>query len=332
MDGLRQAIKARMKSALAPGARLATRQRARVLMYHRFGPGNPSRRLSAEALDRQLLYLRRRFNVMPLCDLVERLAQGRAPEPLSVALTVDDAYADFGEHAYPVFRRHGVPVTIYVVSRFASGHFWLWWDAIRHSVAMAERGAYRVDLPDGPLELALHDAQSRDQAWSALAAVGVTLEPSRRDAFVVAVQDAFSVQLPASPTAEYAALSWGELRSLDADIVEIGAHTRTHPILALCDTARIADEVYGSKAEIEAELGRRVTAFCYPNGEPQDVDDRCVAAVRAAGFDSAVLACGGMIRARADRYLLERLGAPHDEADFEAEVSGIGVLRQWIAG
>jgi peptidoglycan/xylan/chitin deacetylase (PgdA/CDA1 family) len=332
MRGLQRAIKTGAKVALAPLARMATGRWARVLMYHRFGPGDPNRRLSAEALDRQLRYLRRHFNVVPLRDLVERLAEGRAPEPRSVALTVDDAYADFGEHAYPVFRRHGVPVTIYVVSQFAGGRFWLWWDAIRHTVARAERGTYRMDLPDGPLELALHDAQSRDEAWSALAAVGVTLEPSRRDAFVLAVQDAFSVLLPASPTAEYAALSWSELRSLDADIVEVGAHTRTHPILALCDSARIADEVSGSKAEIESQLGRRVRAFCYPNGEPQDVDERCVEAVRAAGFDSAVLACGGMIRAGANRYLLERLGAPHDEGEFEGEVSGIGFLRQRIAG
>jgi peptidoglycan/xylan/chitin deacetylase (PgdA/CDA1 family) len=329
---LTRAIKSGAKRALAPLARLATRERARVLMYHRFGPGDRDRKLDAEELDRQLRYLRRHFRVVPLGALVACLRDGDAPAPLTVAITVDDAYADFGEHAYPVFRRLGIPVTIYVVSEFAGGRFWLWWDAVRHLVEVAPPGRYRLDCPPGPLKFSLADRASRHAAWSALAGVGVKLAPAEREQFLRDLQRTLMVALPASPSPEFAALSWDALRALDPDIVEIGAHTRTHPTLSRCDTARIREEVGGSRREIEERTGRRVRAFCYPNGEPDDVDGRCVAAVREAGFDSAVLACGGMIGGGADRYLLERMGAPHMAGDFEGDVSGISYLRQRLAG
>jgi peptidoglycan/xylan/chitin deacetylase (PgdA/CDA1 family) len=319
-------MKDRTKQALAPLARLATRNRARVLMYHRFGPGDP-RKLSADVLDEQLYFLHRHFNVVPLGDLVTRLQSGAAFEPCTVALTVDDAYADFGEHAYPVFRKHGIPVTIYVVSEFASGRLWLWWDAIRHLLNQATEGQYRPVVANGRIDISLTDASSRHQAWLALAGIGVTLSPTERDLYLQELQSAFSLVLPAVPPREFAAMNWDELRALDPAIVDIGAHTRTHPILSRCDTPRIVDEVGGSKKEIEARLGRRVSAFCYPNGEWSDVDERCIGAVRDAGFDSAVMACGDMVGKGANRYALERMSAPHLCSDFKSDVSGIAFLR-----
>jgi peptidoglycan/xylan/chitin deacetylase (PgdA/CDA1 family) len=225
-----------------------------------------------------------------------------------------------------------VPVTVYVVSEFAGGQFWLWWDAVRYVVTRATSGAYRLDSPAARLDVTLGDPVTRNAAWSALAGIGVTLAPAERDRFLLDLQSTFSVPLPSSPAREYAALPWAELRSLDPDIVEIGAHTRTHPILSRCDSARIVEEVAGSKAEIEARIARRVSAFCYPNGEPSDVDERCIAAVRDAGFGSAVMACGGLVRRGADPYALERIGAPHEASEFESEVSGIPYLRQRLAG
>src|SRR5882762_7625936 len=105
-------MKAWTVRALAPAVRVATRQCARVIMYHRFGPDGAAGGLDVGILEKQLSYLRRHFNVVPLRDLVSRLRSGMDPEPYSVAVTVDDAYADFGELAYPVFLRHGVPVTV----------------------------------------------------------------------------------------------------------------------------------------------------------------------------------------------------------------------------
>src|SRR4029077_2620537 len=138
-----------------------------------------------------LSYLRRHFNVVPLRDLVSRLRSGMDPEPYSVAVTVDDAYADFGTLAYPVFLRHGVRVTVYVVSESGSGRIWLWWDAIRYVLARASDGEYHSFGPEGLVPVRLSDAASREEAWNRLAGIGLALSPGKRDEYLQGIQKSF---------------------------------------------------------------------------------------------------------------------------------------------
>src|SRR4051812_32405394 len=172
------------KRALAPSVRYATREGARVLMYHRFGEDDTGRRLSVDLLDKQLDHLQRHFHVVSLGDLVARLKAGLDPEPYSVALTVDDAYADFGALAYPVFLGRRVPVTLYVVSELANGRMWLWWDGIRYVLARAPQGRYLVHKV--PIDLS--DAASRRLAWERLADLGLGLTPDQRDPYLLTIQ------------------------------------------------------------------------------------------------------------------------------------------------
>lgn len=58
------------------------------------------------------------------------------------AFTLDDGYRDNRYYAYPVFKRHGVPFTIYVSSDYADGKGDLWW----LNLEAALRGLGRVQL------------------------------------------------------------------------------------------------------------------------------------------------------------------------------------------
>jgi peptidoglycan/xylan/chitin deacetylase (PgdA/CDA1 family) len=294
-------------------------------MYHRFGADETLRRLDPAVLERQLDYVGQNFRVVTLHDIVDRLSSGRDPEPGSVAFTVDDAYGDFGEIAYPIFRRHRIPVTLYVVSEFAGGRMWLWWDAIRYVVMRSPGGTY--DLEGRNMSVVLSDAGSRRAAWDHLSSVGLTLRPEQIPSYLVSLQRLFRVELPCRPTSEFAAMSWESLRALDPDLVEIGAHTRTHAILSLCDEERIMDEIGGSKAEIENRIGRSVRSLCYPNGTPDAVNELCPAAARRAGFESAVMSCGGLVTRRADRHALPRISCSGTWHQFVRTISGFSHVR-----
>lgn len=323
-------MKTRIKPILAPIIRFSTRHCARVVMYHRFGSCNARSKLNIEQLEEQVRFLRHHFKILSLGSIVARLQAGIPPEPYSMAVTVDDAYADFGELAYPVFRRHGIPVMLYVVSEFAGGHIWLWWDAIRYLLMNACQGKYRIRVANRLVAVSLADTVSRETAWHTLADIGLILAPEERDQYILDLQASFSVPLPVSPVREFAALDWGELRALDPELVEIGAHTRTHPILSRCSTERITEEVAGSKKAIEAQLGREIRAFCYPNGQWPDVDERCLAAVREAGYDSAVMACGTMVHKDSNLYALERMGMPGERGEFISNISGLPHMHQRV--
>ena len=70
--------------------------------------------------------------------------------------------------------------------------------------------------------------------------------------------------------------------------MEVGAHTRSHPILSSIDDALAHLEITVGKAELEAILDEPVDVFAYPNGNPQrDLTSKHVEMVKMAGFRSA---------------------------------------------
>ena len=83
---------------------------------------------------------------------------------------------------------------------------------------------------------------------------------------------------------ELRSLSWAELDRLAAAGWEVGSHTRTHPRLPQIDDEALATELRGSRAACERRLERPCRSIAYPFG---DVDDRVVAATRAAGYEAA---------------------------------------------
>lgn len=60
-----------------------------------------------------------------------------------------------------------------------------------------------------------------------------------------------------------------QIRQIDREgLVDIGAHTLTHPILANETDLRAEEEICSSITRLEAMLGHPVLTFAYPNGVP----------------------------------------------------------------
>ena len=106
----------------------------------------------------------------------------------------------------------------------------------------------------------------------------------------------------------YRPLATNEILKLaDGDLVDIGAHTVTHPVLSSQTTAVQSHEIRQSKAQLEQLLGRAVTSFAYPHGQPSDYTLETATLVRDAGFASACVASRGSIRGGTDLFRLPRL-------------------------
>lgn len=93
-----------------------------------------------------------------------------------------------------------------------------------------------------------------------------------------------TVGVAAGDSLDSAAVSWDDLRALADEGWEIGSHTLTHPRLTALGAQEVRQEVCGSKARIEAELGRPCSSFAYPWGL---VDEHVEQEVRRAGYEVA---------------------------------------------
>ena len=109
---------------LAGGLNAASRSRWRsrrllILCYHGFALEdehlwNPSLYVTQGHLEARLAFLAGEgYTILSLAEGLARLRAGTLP-PRAVAITIDDGNYDFYAVAYPVFKRLGVPVTLYV--------------------------------------------------------------------------------------------------------------------------------------------------------------------------------------------------------------------------
>lgn len=97
-----------------------------ILMYHQVGVFPPMREHRATYchVDRfraQMVWLRRwGYRVVPLAQACAEQAAGQLP-PRTVALTFDDGYDNFYEHAWPVLHAFGWTATVYLIAGAIGG-------------------------------------------------------------------------------------------------------------------------------------------------------------------------------------------------------------------
>ena len=117
-------------------------------------------------------------------------------------------------------------------------------------------------------------------------------------------------------------MSTGELVALsDARDVSIGAHTMTHPSLAVLSAAEQKRELSDSRRWLEATIAKPVTVVAYPYGEAQDVSAATVRAAQSAGFDFGMANIPGTAWRWSSRWRVPRmLVRDWDGTTFSARV------------
>jgi hypothetical protein len=79
-------------------------------------------------------------------------------------------------------------------------------------------------------------------------------------------------------------MTWDMVREMSAAGIEFGGHTVNHPILSMCSPEEQRNEIEQSKIRIEAELGKKLSAFSYPDGQTHSFQAETVRLVREAGY------------------------------------------------
>jgi peptidoglycan/xylan/chitin deacetylase (PgdA/CDA1 family) len=294
-----------------------TRSLPRICMYHRFAHGTEHRKLSLAMFESQLDQMARHFKVVPMREVGRQLREHGRVEPGLAVITVDDGYADFHLVAAPALAKRGMSATFYITTEFLRGEFWLWPD--RLEMALQKTSLPRLECSRGSWSLATEAEKSK--AWLALVDICVELPTVAKDELVAEVLRELRVLLPARPDAAYCAITVDQLRDLAQQGFEIGAHTRTHPILSRTEPALVNEEIAGSKRELEALLDREVPSFCYPNGRHRDIGAVAQAAARNAGFHTAVAAYFAH-DVLADPFEIKRYGPGDDPLEMNSFIHG----------
>jgi peptidoglycan/xylan/chitin deacetylase (PgdA/CDA1 family) len=280
------------------------RDRLLVLTYHRID--DPSNRpdlypglvsASPSAFEQQLAWLGLKRRPVSIDDVLAAQRGERRLPARAVLVTIDDAYADVADHAWPALRRLGIPAALFVPTAFPDAGLAFWWDRLWSAVTTADEGSW---LPLNGGSARLGDARSRVAVFRRIRAVVKALPHET----AMATVDEICARADAPP-ATPAVLGWAELRRLAGEGLTLLPHSRTHPLLPRIAPEQLHDEVAGSQADLRAQIGPTHPVFAYPSGAH---DRASVAAVEAAGYRLALTTERGVHRvAVGDRMRVPRI-------------------------
>jgi len=311
-----------------PVARLVTARQPRAFMYHRFSASEEPRHTSAALLREHIRIASEHHELVTFTELVRRCSRpDHKPKRPLLAITVDDGYRDFYQHAFPVFREMGVPATIFVTAGFVEHRAWLWPDAFHCLLFRSPAGRSALEFEGRRFDVDLTSDATRRNTWDTLA-TAVLYDTAARGRLLDALQRHVGLALPGQTPAEYEAMTWEEVRAVADGGIEVGGHTWSHAFLPDLPPTALEQELVGAKQLLESKTGHPVTSFAYPNGQAQDAPAALVEAVRRAGYECATVATPPSGDTARDWFRLGRWVAGDDLVNYRNILSGASALRQ----
>ncbi|HEX7910441.1 MAG TPA: polysaccharide deacetylase family protein [Paraburkholderia sp.] len=208
------------------------------------------------------------------------------------AITFDDGHAGNAE-LLPVFIKHGVHPTIYVCSSIVAHERTHWW---LHPIAKDAGVKRLIRMRNG-------------ERLAELNAKGF-------------YQDQLNGE------AKVSGLSREQIQAM-RPFVDFQSHTRFHPTLTCCEDDECAEELIGSKAEVERLIGRPCEHFAYPYGI---YGSREVAILKAAGYKTGRTTDVGWNDERSDPFRLKAFDIEDDSSVpwFAVQLTGLTLMPRYL--
>jgi len=299
---------------------------ARVLLYHRVVSLDNDPQLlavSPQRFDEQMRRLADEFHPLSLGDLADCIRKGDVPRN-AVAVTFDDGYADNLTHALPILEAHRIPATIFVATGTIGSARGFYWDKLEDLFLTGRELPKTLSITlDGEAcdwTFPKHHNSQTETHWNALTPAATQrqsayltlcdkLRPLDPDRQRLAVDELCAwANVPTDARATHRAMTADQLRELSASpMIQIGAHTIDHPILATLPIDEQRKQIDQSKATLEKITGNDVNSFSYPYGTRSSYTLDTVDLLADAGLTNACSNFPGAARRTTDLYQLPRI-------------------------
>ena len=243
-----------------------------VLTYHHVDEPSPDYLFDAEVadatpeqFDQQLEVIARHCNTISIEQLLDAHA-GRRPLPANpVLITFDDGYRSCIDTALPLLEKHGLVATFFIATEYISKRKLYWWDRVNYLVKHCTADRVTLSFPRH-MELDLRDRSATIGTLLALIKNTPGLDIDRfLDELGRATGSLWNDGIERR-LADQLIMTWDDVRALRTAGMDIQSHTRRHRVLQTLDGDALADELAGSRAELERELGEPVRTIAYPVG------------------------------------------------------------------
>lgn len=303
--------------------------KALILMYHRVAePATDPWSLSVAPrhFEEHLQVLQRFANPVRVRELSASLKNGATAELPRVCVTFDDGYSDNFYCANRLLERYDVPATVFLATGYLGSEREYWWDELDHLFLQPGPlpSTLNLVLNSEALSWNLGDAANYDETafqrhrgwkaeqdppttrqtlyrsvWQAMQRMGDDGQQKVLDELARWSGVDLTCRLACRP------MTPDEVRTLSkGGLIELGAHTETHPVLSLLSRDSQREEIQRSKTRVEDLVGSPISSFAYPYG---DYNEESVAILRENRFDSACSTLPGLVQSDTHPFRLPRV-------------------------
>jgi len=289
--------------------------------------------VSPKHFKKQMRYLKKKYDILPLTELVEKIANRQPLPPRSIAITFDNGYKNTYFSARPVLKELNIPATVFLVTDNIGTEDLLWFDEIIELVKNSPLKWIVIKLDNFEETYNLSDTHSKNKLISRLLEITRSTVYHERREYLPKLKKLLQVDKIANP--EKILLNWQEIKEMLGNNIDFGSHGRTYVELSVLSTVELDSEIYDSKKAIEANIGRRVSLFSYPSGRERDISYFAINRLRGggAGYKAACMSILGKNKDTRDLFKLKRRGIEKasstsffglfSKALFACEISGI---------
>jgi peptidoglycan/xylan/chitin deacetylase (PgdA/CDA1 family) len=121
-------------------------------------------------------------------------------------------------------------------------------------------------------------------------------------------------------------MSVEQLRKLSPELVTIGSHTMTHPLLPSIGKVQLMQELSGSRLKLEQMLDRNINLLSFPYG---GFNDEVVEGCREAGYERVFTALPVFAFSEPGEFVSGRVGAAPTDWPIEFRLKLAGAFR-WL--
>lgn len=283
-----------------------------ILAYHGITPGEKPdillnanyKHVSSVDFQNQMAYIKKYYNILPLSEIVDKLAKNLPLPNNTLAITFDDGYQSVYNYAFETLKKNSLPAAIFIVADLINTDNTGWFD----KVEMAFDAAYKANVSENSEFKGI-----RISLGNSLELIKTTVNlkemlKSESKKNQVAITDELLQILHYDSSKKddnYVQLTNSQIQQMQADNIEFAGHTLTHPVLTKLNNAELKAEIIESKNNLKDSIKSNISLFSYPYG---NYNDTVCDFVKKAGYTAAVTTTYGLNKRGSDLFRLKRIG------------------------
>ena len=240
---------------------------------------------------KQVAYLKKHFEIIPLSNAIERLRNREISRP-TAAITLDDGFQNNYDYAFPILREAKIPATLFLVTGFLNTNYTYWYGRLVQALSKTRKNmlewdgrVFDLSVPECKVKTSIVIAE-----WLKQFHQSRLLDELRRIILELGEDPESQIEF-GSP---FRMLDHNSIEKMvNSGLIEFGAHTHSHAILSLLSEDERRKEIGESIQTINVLIENPSKVFAYPNGLDGDYNNDIFSLLESYGIKASLTAISG---------------------------------------